>query len=249
MSYRAHTQRLVADDLLLYAGLDLAVGRKTDTPVTFWDEAWVPERLHAVFAATTVKHDGQTLPLIRSEQTLLTSRFPAPRSSPPARAANYAALGLALGGSFAALGFLASAGRRGFGAALGLLYFTFGTTLGLLGCALCYLTFFSAHSAAASNYNVLLLPPWLLALSVAGVGVMRGKLRAFRVVRWAALAALVASTIALAIHVLSQNPQANLQELAVALPLWLGVALSTLQPTELEVRAKQGPRQQAPTLR
>jgi len=36
MSYRAHTQRLVADDRLLYAGLDLAVGRQTDTPVTFW---------------------------------------------------------------------------------------------------------------------------------------------------------------------------------------------------------------------
>ncbi|MEI9949860.1 MAG: hypothetical protein WDO74_12985 [Pseudomonadota bacterium] len=126
-------------------------------------------------------------------------------------------------------GWCASSGRRALRATLGALYFTLGTTLGLLGCALCYLTFFSAHSAAASNYNVLLLPPWVLALSVAGVGVMRGKARAFRVARWAASGALCSSALALSIHAFSQNPQANLQELAVALPLWLGVALSTGQ--------------------
>jgi hypothetical protein len=238
MSYRAHTQRLVADDLLLYAGLDLAVGRKTDTLVTFWDEGWLPERLHALFARTTVAHDGQTLPLIRSEQTLLTSSFPTPRTTPPARVGGYAALGLALGCSFAVLGVLASSGRRALRVALGTLYVALGTTLGLLGCALCYLTFFSAHSAAASNYNVLLLPPWLLALSAAGVGLMRGKVRAFRSARWAALGALLSSAFALAVHALTQNPQANLQELAVALPLWLGVALSTRQARAGEARAE-----------
>jgi hypothetical protein len=229
MSYRAHTQRLVADDPLLYVGLDLAVGRQTDSQVTFWDEGWLPERLHALFARATVNRDGRTLPLIRSEQTLLESRFPRPRSTPPTWTGRYALLGLALGGCFAVLGFFASSGRRGPRIALGGLYFALGGAFGLVGSALCYLTFFSAHSAAASNYNVLLLPPWLLVLSVAGIGVMRGKARAFRSARWAASGALVSSALALAIHVLTQNPQANLQELAVALPLWLGVALSTRQ--------------------
>ncbi|MEI9938315.1 MAG: DUF4105 domain-containing protein [Pseudomonadota bacterium] len=227
MSYRAHTQRLVADDLLLYVGLDLAIGRQTDSQVTFWDEAWLPERLHALFAHAKVSHGGQELPLIRSERTLLSSRFPAPRSTPPSWGGYYAALGLALGSAFAVLGWCASSGRRALRVALGALYFVLGTTLGLLGSALCYLTFFSAHSAAASNYNVLLLPPWLLALSVAGVGVMRGKARGFRVARWAVLGALFTSTLALFIHALSQNSQANLQELLFALTLWLGLALST----------------------
>ena len=229
MSYRAHTQRLVADDRLLYAALDLAVGRQTDAQVTFWDEAWLPERLHALLSRATVNHDGRTLPLIRSERTLLTSRFPEPRSAPPTWAGYYATLGLLLGSSFAAAGFLAKAQRRALRVALGASYFTLGTTLGLLGCALCYLTFFSAHSAAASNYNVLLLPPWLLGLSVAGVGVMRGKPRAFRLAHWTAWGAAGSSALALVIDVLSQHPQANLQELAVALPLWLGVALSARQ--------------------
>src|SRR6185369_5018549 len=164
MSYRAHTQRLVADAKVLYALLDVAVGRETDSPVTFWDEAWLPERLHALFARATVTRDGKTLPLIRSERTLLDSRFPEARAKPPAWAGYYAGMGLLLCGSLVLLGHFATSGRRALRIALGGLYFFLGTSLGLLGSALCYLTFLSAHSAAASNYNVLLIPPWLLAL-------------------------------------------------------------------------------------
>ena len=227
MSYRAHTQRLVTDDPLLYVGLDLAVGRQTDAPATFWEEAWLPERLHSLFLRTTVERDGQKLPLIRSERVLLSSRFPAPRSAPPRWGGYYAVLGVSLGALLAGLGFIAGSGKRAPRIALGALYIVLGTPLGLLGCALSYLTFFSAHSAAVSNYNVLLLPPWLLALSVAGVRVLRGKPRAFGLARYTSLSALGSSSIALAVHALSPDPQANLQELAVALPLWLGVALST----------------------
>jgi len=226
MTYRAHTQRLVADAKGLYAVLDLAVGRETDTPVTFWDEAWLPERLHALFARATVTRDGKTLPLIRGEHILLQSRFPEPRAKPPTWALYYALAGLTLGGCVALLGSFAVARGRAFRVALGALYFVLGVMLGVLGCAIAYLTFFSAHSAAASNYNVLLLPPWVLALSVAGVGVMRGKARAFRIARWAALAALGTSVLALAIHAVSRNAQGNLQELLAALPLWIGVVLS-----------------------
>ena len=229
MSYRAHTQRLVADDRALYAALDLAVGRETDAAVTVWDEAWLPERLHALFARATVTRDGRQLPLIRSERTWLSSDFPAPRSAAPRWGGYYAAIGLALAVVVAGLGALARAGGRALRVALGALYFTLGSTLGLLGCALCYLTFFSAHSAAAANYNVLLVPPWLLALAVAGVGVMRGRARAFQLARWTAWATLGTSALALFVHAVSHAPQANLQELALALPLWLGVVSTTWQ--------------------
>ncbi|HEX2672366.1 MAG TPA: hypothetical protein VHM25_15905, partial [Polyangiaceae bacterium] len=229
MSYREHTRRLVADAKILYALLDVAVGRETDSAATFWDEAWLPERLHALFARATVTRDGRTLPLIRSERTLLESRFPAPRAKPPAWAPYYAAIGLSLGIAIALIGHLAASGRRAFRIALGGLYFVLGTSLGLLALALCYLTFFSAHSAAASNYNVLLLPPWLIALSSAGIGVMRGKARALRVAHGVALGALSSSLLALLIHAFSQGAQSNLPELAAVLPLWLGLTLSTRQ--------------------
>lgn len=229
MTYRAHTQRLVADAPGLYAALDVAIGRETDVPVTFWDEAWLPERLHALFARATVTHDGRILPLIRSERTLLASRFPTPRATPPLWFRYYGIVGLVLGASLGALGhYFAASGRRALRIVLGALYFVLGTALGLLGCALCYLTFFSSHSAAASNYNVLLLPPWLLALSVAGVGVMRGKARAFRIAHWAAWGALGSSLLACFFHV-SSAAQSNLQELAVVLPVWIGVMLSARQ--------------------
>jgi uncharacterized protein DUF4105 len=245
MSYRAHTQRLVADDPLLYVALDLAIGRKTDAPVTFFEEGWLPERLHAQFARATVSHEGDVLPLIRSERNLLSSRLAAPRSAPPKWASYYAASGLALGLALAAIGFFARSDRRALRVVLGLSYLTLGTSLGLLGAALCYLTFFSAHSAAASNYNVLLLPPWLLALSVAGVDVLRNRPRAFRVARFTAWTALATSAIALIVYALTSNPQANWQELAFALPLWLGVAVSAQPSTaraEAVSRARAGTR-------
>jgi len=223
MSYREHTQRLVADAPLLYVGLDLGVGREADTHATVWDEAWLPEKLHALLARATVEREGHALPLIRSERVLLTSRFTPPRATPPNWTAYYLATGLALGALLAALGTSARLAPR---LALGTLYILLGSVFGLLGCALCYLTFFSAHSAAAANYNVLLVPPWLLALPVAGIGAMRGQARAYRIARWAALGALGSSVLAMLFH-LSRNPQSNLPELAWALPVWLGVVFST----------------------
>jgi hypothetical protein len=102
-----------------------------------------------------------------------------------------------------------------------------GLSLGLVSCALGYLTFFSAHSAAASNENLLPLPPWSLLLAGAGIAALRKKRRAFRWAFWSAAAA-AASTLAGLIRLTLHAPQANAQELAFALPLWLGVAFSAL---------------------
>ena len=225
MSFRSHTLRLVADDPLLYAGLDVAVGRQTDAPITFWDEGFLPQKLHDLLAHTRVQRDGSERPLIRSERLLLDGQIPAPRSQPPDWSARAALLGLGLGAALAALGALSRtlrAARR----ALALVYLALGLGLGLLGSALTYLTFFSAHSAAASNYNVLLVPPWLLMLCVCSVGIWQGRPRSVAAVRWLTSSALLASVVALALHAFTRNAQNNVQELLVALPLWLGATLS-----------------------
>ena len=225
MTYREHTLRLVADDPLLYLGLDLAVGREADPQVSLWAEQWLPEKLHDALARTHVVRDGQQLPLIRSERSLLGSKLSLPRAAPPRWMLRYASSGLALGAAFVAIGWLAystPAAR----VVLGVAYTVLGLPLGLLGCAIGYLTFFSAHSAAAANYNVLLVPPWLLALGAAGVGVARGKPGAWRVAIWATLSTFLATDLGLLIHLFSAHPQANGQELAALLPLWMGVAFS-----------------------
>jgi Domain of unknown function (DUF4105) len=228
MSYREHMLRLLADDPALYAGLDIAVGRQSDVPITFWDEGFLPQKLHDLLAATRVSHDGKELPLIRSERVLLNGQFPAPRATPPRRGVNYAGFGVLLGAAFAGLG-LGARRSRAARVALGVSYFLVGVVLGLLGCALCYLTFFSAHSAAASNYNVLIVPPWALGLVIAAIGVMRDKSWGAGLAYRVAVAALASSALALLFHLLTDHAQSNGQDLALVLPLWLGASFAAFQ--------------------
>jgi len=225
MSYRQHTLRLVADDPLLYVGLDLAIGRQTDADITLWDEGFLPERLHDLLAQTTVLEGDHEQPLLRSERLLLPSDLPAPRSAPPNWRIRYWDVGLFFGAAFAWLGL---SGRRSARArtALGIASLALGIPLGLLGCALAYLTFFSAHSAAAANYNVLIVPPFVLGLPVAVIAAWRQKRWAGRVALWAATGALGCTLLMLALQLFSRHPQANRQELALALPLWLGAAIA-----------------------
>lgn len=221
MSYRSHTLRLVADDAVLYVALDLALGPQTDEAITFWDEGFLPQRLHDLVKQTTVLRGGEAVPLVRSERWLLPAQLPEPRPLAPNWSGRYLWLGILLGVALTALGAGARA-NRGLRIALGVVFTLIGLKLGLLGCALGYLGFFSSHAAAAANFNVLLAPPWALLFAFAGVGVARGTAEAWKVARWAGLGALFSTVLALGIHVLGRDPQANGQELACALPFWIG---------------------------
>lgn len=226
MSFRAHTLRLVADSLPLYVALDLGVGRETDAPITFWDEGFLPARLHDMVLATRLVRDGKSVPLVLTEQRLLEASLPLPATRAPRWFLRYLLCGILLGGAFVVLGRSRSeVARRVLGGA----YAFVGIGLSLLGCALSYLTFFSAHSAAAANYNVLATPVWLLALLPVGIGVARDRPRAWTAARWLTLTTLLSSAIALALHALTPYPQANGQILAVALPLWIGLTFSAWQ--------------------
>ncbi|HEY1536221.1 MAG TPA: DUF4105 domain-containing protein [Polyangiaceae bacterium] len=223
MSFRAHTLRLVADDPVLYSALDLAIGRGTDMPITFWDEGFLPSRLHDLLLNTSIVRDGQTLPLVRSERLLLPSSFPEPRAAAPDWIGRYFRVGVALAALFAMLGLGAHSGGRLRGA-LAAAFMALALPLGLVGSALCYLTFISWHFAAANNCNVLLVPPWLLLLVAAGPSMARGKAWAWGLARWLLSGTLLCCVAAVALHVAQRNPQQNWPELAFALPLWLGAA-------------------------
>lgn len=239
MSYRAHTLRLVADDGLLYSALDLAIGRGTDSPITFWDEGFLPTRLHDLLANTRITRDGKQLPLVRREKMLRSSALFLPRSTPPDWIGRYFRAGLAFGALFAALGLSAHYGTRLRGV-LGASYMLVGLLLGLLGCALCYLTFISWHFAASANYNVLLVPPWLLVFVGIGPSMARGKPWAFRIAHWLMNLTLFSSAVAVAVHAVQSTPQQNWSELAFALPLWLGAAAAArlARSTALPIRAR-----------
>jgi len=236
MSYRAHTLRLVADAPILYAALDLAVGRQTDAPITFWDEGFLPARLHDLLIHTTVLRGDQSLPLVKSERLLLPEQLPMPYAAAPEWLGRYLRAGVALGALLSALGLAAHYVIR-LRTALGVAFMAVGLGFGLLGCALCYLTFISLHSAAAADYNVLLLPPWLLLLVGFGPSMVRGKPWAWRLSRWITGSALGCGVAAIAVHAVQRNPQQNWQEICFALPLWLGAAAAAqLASTKLVAR-------------
>ncbi len=223
MSFRAHTLRLVADDMPLYAALDLAVGRQTDAPVSFWDEGFLPARLHDLMLNTTVIREGQTVPLVARERLLLPAALALPRAEPPDWLGYYLRVGAALGALLAALGVAAHYALR-MRRALAVAFILLGASLGLLGCALCYLTFVSLHSAAAADYNVLLVPPWLLLLVGIGPSLVRGSPWAWAAARWITSSAVLCTGAAVFVHAVQHAPQQNWQEIACALPLWLGAA-------------------------
>ncbi len=75
----------------------------------------------------------------------------------------------------------------------------------------------------------LLVPPWLLALGVLGVGVSRGQRRSARWALRITLSACATCALALLLHLLTDHAQANGQELAALLPLWLGASFAAFQ--------------------
>ncbi|MEP7049871.1 MAG: DUF4105 domain-containing protein [Pseudomonadota bacterium] len=236
LSFRGHTLRLVADDGWLYAALGLAIGRGTDSPITFWDEGFLPARLHDLLLNTNVTRDGKQLPLVRSEHMLLPAAHFLARAWPPDWVGRYFRSGLALAALFAALGLGAHYGTRLRGV-LSVAYMVLGLLLGVLGCALGYLTFMSSHFAAAANYNVLLAPPWLLVLVAIGPSMARGRPWAWRVARWLMNLTVCSTAVAVAAHAVQSFPQQNWSELAFAVPLWLGAsAAAALTQTSMASR-------------
>lgn len=226
LTFREHTERLTADAGATYFGLDLALGPLTDRPTTRWDELFVPGELHDALAKGSRLEHGQQVPLVRAERVLLTADRPPMRTEPPFRAPAFGALGAALGGAFAYLG-RAAAKWRGARVAFGLVLALLGLVLGLLGTVFVVFWAFTKHWSAYRNENILLCPPWALALAVFGVGLALGRERSralcHRLLTFSAGAALFALLLSF-IPALGQD---NTRTAALFAPLWLGLYMGS----------------------
>lgn len=225
LTFREHSLRLTADLLPEYLGVHLGLGSRTDAPVDLWQEAFLPERLRDLLRQTRVSGpDGQPRPLVKSERVLFAARrAPAPTRA-PGWTPYFAALGLLGGGMAAALGSLARR-RRAARVALGVMTAGAGTIFGLCGFFLVFLWVATNHKAAHANANILLCAPWLLALSVVGVSLARGRLERARTAFRLTAAAAAMSLIGLLAKVLPGVTQDNYVFIALLLPLWIGLAI------------------------
>jgi len=225
VTYRFHTQRLTANDPLIFTGLLLALGERVDRPINAWEEMFLPVAIREHLRTVRIAGPGgAAAPLVKSERTVFESSAPAPPDEPPDWLAAYFAIGAAIGGAMAAL---AGRARESNGARttfLGLAGF-WSLLAGLAGLILAGLWGATDHVMAACNENLLQLNPLSLAvLPLLPTVVRRGTRR--RVALVVAIAVAAISFLGLALQLLPWFQQVNGPAIALALPAHLGLAFA-----------------------
>jgi len=230
-TYRFHTLRLTANDPVIFTGLLLGLGQGVDRPISAWEEMFLPMAMREHLRGVTVPGpDGKPVPLVASERTLFTSTASPPPDIPPRWLARYLLLGILVGSAAAWLGGVArreSAARVAFGLVAG----GWELMAGLGGVVLAGLWAFTDHVMAYRNENLFQLNPLALLLAVALPFALRGSTRWARAAQPLALVLAGLSALGLLLKVLPGFDQANIQAVALALPIHLGVATGVRRAT------------------
>jgi hypothetical protein len=230
-TFRWHTRRLAADDLLTYTGLNVGLGRPVDRPISVWEEMFLPMAVREHFRTLEVRlPDGGRAPLVREEFTVHESATYFERPDPPRRLPGFLMLGLLVGAAVALLSTRADDSRLAREAA-SVLIGSWSAVAGLLGVVLAFLWALTDHSAAHHNENLLQVSPLLLPLLVLGPLALRPRRRRRLLPLAAGLAGLVAagSVLGLVLHFLPYAAQENGEIVALALPINLALAWALLR--------------------
>lgn len=216
-TYRWHSLRLMAEDPLMSAGVDIGLGRPTDRPISKWEEMFIPMKVRDYVRDIRVPDDsGRLVPLVTSERVLFQAEREPERTSPPPRLLPLALIGLLLGGTVMWLW------RRGGRTAAFAISTVAGVLLGVLGGLLLFLRFMTAHVAAYHNTNLFVYNPlWLLV--VAGMAFTRGE-RSRRFVSGLAAVTGVLAAFGIVAPLLPGLRQGSLAVIALAAPVALAAA-------------------------
>ena len=213
-TFRSEAVRLASPAPWMWLGFDLGLGPYADTPMSRWEEGYVPMRL-ADSLREAKNSEGR--PLVQSEQELLPHRIAPEPVELPRRWWPWALAGVLLG---AAIVLLRRRPRLLAGVALPLWL-----ACGLGGLLLAFIWGFTAHQAGWANRNLFLLNPLCLLLLPGAVALLRGRApgRLFRITLWA-VAGL--ATLGWILQWLSLQPQYNLPWIGLLLPLHVALALA-----------------------
>jgi hypothetical protein len=223
LSFRGHTERLVADDVALALALDAAMGDVIDKPMPRWDEMFLPSVLHDSLKDVTLKTPSGDVPLVAKEVSLLDADRPPLRTEPPRWTVYMALVGIALGAAFALLGRAAPkkrAARIGYAALL----FVTSIPAGVLGGIFVFFWVATDHLVAHHNENLLQLSPLALATVVLAIGIALGRKGALEKARKVLTVIAVASAVGLVLKILPWFDQVNGEIIALMLPMWAGAA-------------------------
>ncbi len=225
MTYRDHTRRTNQNSPTIYTLLMLGLGQPVDRSLTPWEAMFLPIMLRPHLNQLTVADpDGRRHPLVKDERHLVENgRFSVP-DEPSNWTVRYLLVGVGFGGLLLGLGRFGRrslSGRLGFG----VVSVAWAAGSGLGGIVLALLWAASDHRFSYWNENLLQLN---LAAMVLAFGlpraIWRGQARYGLGVRLAAVVAAI-SALGLALKVLPQMGQDNLDMIALILPAHLGVWL------------------------
>lgn len=231
LTYRSESVRLTNGDAPVQAGIDIALGRPADVPLTQWQSFFIPMRLRdAIRTVHITGANGAQVPLVAHEEavTLPPTATPVPEAtSVPRLVPRYAAVGLALAALVVFLRIMMVSRRS---AVWGLALFGGAWSLlcGVLGVILLLAWFATQHVFWAYNENALLLSP----ISVALVALIPAALLSSRGERAARMIAAIIAMLGMVALLLTLIPggEENSAIVALLLPVHLALAWALALP-------------------
>lgn len=219
-TFREHSLRSVTNNPGAYLGLDLLLGPSTDHPITAWEASFLPEELQRFLRTVSVPAGDSMVPLVVAEQEVVGDARYAVPAEPPRWGRWFLLVGV-LGSGIMVQAATAGHQRIFFGLA-GL----WALTAAVSGLVLLALWTLSTHRVAYGNAN--LFHTNLLGLVLLGLfpGMIRGRRGAVEAARLTAAAAAAVSLLGALLSVSGVVTQPAGSVAALAVPLWLGTALS-----------------------
>ena len=242
LSYRRESVRLTDGDRPIQTGIDIALGRPADAPLTVWESFFIPMRLRDAVRDVSVPNGagGARVPLVAAERTI--EPYPGTprvveRQTAPRLAWRLLLVGVVLAALVAGIRVMAVS-RRGAVWGLALAASVWSLVCGLIGVILVLAWTATRHIFWAWNENLLVVSPLSLLLVVLlPMALLRR--RAERVARAVAIAVVVLGLIGLVLALLPGG-QENRAVVAMFLPVHLAIAWSVLRPALAAPRVRSG---------
>ena len=156
LNLRAQTRRLTEIQYWYYLALELGLGSPIDRDISRWDEMFIPMVVADELAELSVPGSVPTRPLVREDMLLHVSSLPMPAAQPSTTWHRYLLLSLLVVGLAWLSGrFMPAVWLAGLCNA----WLLIGGTNGLV---LAFLWWFTDHSVASANANLLLFNPLVL---------------------------------------------------------------------------------------
>ena len=230
LSYRRESVRLTDGDRPIQTGIDIALGRPADAPLTVWESFFIPMRLRDALRDVTVPNGagGARVPLVASERTI--EPYPGTprvveRQTAPRLVWRLLLAGVVLAALVAGIRVMAVS-RRGAAWGLALVTAAWSLVCGLIGTILLLAWTATQHVFWARNENLFVASPLSLLLVVLlPMALLRR--RAERAARGVAIAVVVLGLVGLVLALLPGG-QENRAVVALFLPVHLAVAWSLL---------------------